>query len=54
MNPPCHNCPDRKVGCHDACPRYLGWKREHDAKREAERQRNLVSVWLSTPNGRRR
>lgn len=39
LNPPCKNCPDRRVGCHSVCERYLEFKTKRDriiAKRRAE------------------
>lgn len=32
--PPCKDCPDREVGCHDKCERYKKWKRYTDERRE--------------------
>ena len=29
---PCHNCPDRCVGCHAKCERYLAAKDEHSRR----------------------
>lgn len=30
LNPPCKNCPDRRVGCHSVCEGYLKFKTERD------------------------
>lgn len=30
----CYNCPDREVGCHAHCERYLQEKNKHDKARE--------------------
>lgn len=31
----CYNCPERSVGCHSHCSKYLLAKKEHD-QRKAE------------------
>ena len=35
----CKDCPDRTIGCHSTCGKYLAQKAEHDL--ETERIRNL-------------
>lgn len=30
---PCKNCPDRAVGCHSTCEKYLAAQREHTKQR---------------------
>jgi hypothetical protein len=37
----CHNCPDRAVGCHGSCKRYLDAKAEHDRERFEKRDAYL-------------
>lgn len=38
---PCKNCPDRYLGCHDHCERYLEDKKKRlDQKEEIRRQNN--------------
>lgn len=33
---PCtRECPERSIGCHARCSRYLAWKANHDAERES-------------------
>lgn len=27
---PCKGCPDRCVGCHSDCERYLAWRKVYD------------------------
>lgn len=29
-NAPCHNCPDRELGCHATCEKYISYKKELD------------------------
>ena len=33
---PCKNCvpPERHLGCHQDCPRYVEWKKQNDERRE--------------------
>ena len=31
MKSPCYMCPDRRQGCHDACPRYRDFRAHIDA-----------------------
>lgn len=38
----CYECPDREVGCHSKCEKFLEYKQKN-ADAEAEKQR----VWLS-------
>lgn len=33
----CMNCPDREVGCHSKCEKYLSWKAERD---------RVKKIWL--------
>lgn len=34
--PPCNNCKDRVLACHDTCQRYIDWKAEIKASNEKE------------------
>lgn len=47
MKPPCKDCPDRKVGCHSTCQRYLDFRKEVDRvnkiKFKEEEQRRLIA-----------
>lgn len=27
---PCKDCPDRHIGCHSDCERYLAWRKVYD------------------------
>lgn len=33
---PCKDCPDREVGCHSKCSRYLNWKEQNEATKRAK------------------
>lgn len=37
---PCKDCPDRQLGCHSLCEKYLAYARERD-KINRNRQVNL-------------
>lgn len=47
----CFECPDRTVGCHGICERYLTEKKEFDAKaaaaREKHDQENMMDSYRS-------
>ena len=32
MKPPCKDCPDRVLGCHKTCEKYLAFREEVDAE----------------------
>lgn len=38
MTFPCHDCPDRKVGCHSTCEKYLLATKENEKALEARRR----------------
>lgn len=38
QRPPCYKCEERHELCHSHCEKYLKWKKEHDAEREAIRK----------------
>ena len=47
--PPCYGCTERLMGCHDRCPKYLGWKQERQDvfdknKLEIETARKLTDT----------
>lgn len=37
--PTCKDCPERHIGCHSTCNRYLDWSRQVRAESQ-ERRRN--------------
>ena len=40
LTQPCEkDCPDRKVGCHDKCEKYLEFRKKLDELRKQERIR---------------
>jgi hypothetical protein len=44
---PCKNCPNRKVGCHSTCQKYLDFRKEVDKinkiKFAEKEQRRLIA-----------
>ena len=39
MRPPCRDCQERCVGCHDSCSRYAEYRAERDRLLEEKRLR---------------
>ncbi len=44
INAPCKDCPDRAMGCHDRCKKYLNYKKQLDEIRE-ENYRKRASLY---------
>ena len=42
----CFHCPDRHPICHDSCPKYAEWRKEHTAER-AHTNRNHAAERIS-------
>ena len=40
---PCYKCEERHDLCHSSCEKYIKWKKEHDAEREAIRREKKIS-----------
>lgn len=36
--PPCYNCPDRQMKCHDRCERYKDYQDDRETIRTAKKQ----------------
>lgn len=49
VQPPCKDCPDRQVGCHAKCEKYIAFRREKD---EQNCQRALQTEILGSMNKR--
>lgn len=49
MSAPCKDCPDRVVGCHSKCEKYISFRKQRDEmlakKAEVNKQNN--DVWDS-------
>ena len=44
----CKDCPDRVIGCHSNCERYIAEKADHDAeKTQIFRERNKEMAQIS-------
>lgn len=37
-NPCCKDCPDRNPACHDHCPQFAAWRKEHAKETDYNRQ----------------
>ena len=40
--PPCKDCQDRYILCHDKCKRYADWKSEIERVKEEKRKYNKM------------
>lgn len=40
---PCQYCPDRVLGCHSTCEKYIAFRAAHDAEVEARRKEQLAN-----------
>ena len=52
-NCPCHECPDREVGCHSRCERYAAWRVKLEKIRKAEREYSMGNDRMSEDTKRR-
>lgn len=43
MKSPCKDCPDRYVGCHDRCSKYLAYKAEREMIRETLHKESIAN-----------
>ena len=54
---PCKDCPERQLGCHSSCSKYLRYRKEVDKenkiRREKEQMNRLVGEDAYFRNGRR-
>ena len=39
----CHNCPDRRQGCHSVCEDYLAYRAKKDKENEERRKEQLIT-----------
>jgi hypothetical protein len=44
----CYNCPDRKLGCHGYCEKYISAKESHEIIIERMREDNRLRKSLNT------
>lgn len=49
MTAPCKNCPEREIGCHSMCDRYIRYAKQREKIREKRMQEQLAdpTVFLS-------
>lgn len=38
----CHNCPDRRQGCHSVCEDYQAYRARIDAEKEKRQKEQMV------------
>lgn len=44
--PPCKDCPDRHLGCHDKCEKYQAFKKESlDYKTEVNKAKSQLAYF---------
>lgn len=53
MEAPCHNCPDRRIGCHSTCGRYKDYKVHNDGLKAARNKEKFISELMSGSRQRR-
>ena len=41
MNSPCKDCPDRHIGCHSDCDKYINYRKELEQLKEQQYKENL-------------
>lgn len=50
--PPCKDCPDRKVGCHSVCEKYIEWQKDNERTRSIKfKAGSLESSLIQIRNG---
>ena len=53
MIPPCKDCPDRQIGCHSTCEKYIEFKKENDKLRKERFIQNQITQYAIEANDRR-
>ena len=43
LKSPCHNCENRKIGCHGSCDKYKEYRQKYDALNEKEKKDKMVT-----------
>lgn len=47
---PCKDCPDRSIGCHSSCEKYLKYVEIHDKERaEIHHKKRLENLGFGAP-----
>lgn len=48
--PPCKDCPDRCIGCHSNCGKYIEWKAKEEKRKsvydEMRKDSNVVNDYV--------
>ena len=50
---PCKQCPNRYVGCHSTCVKYLDWSQQYKIKLEQRREQKKIDNLLFDNQTRR-
>ena len=49
---PCKDCPDRNIGCHSVCEKYLSWSKKHEEEKEVIRKAKAEELMYLSHVGR--
>lgn len=54
-NAPCKDCPDRVVGCHSACEKYIEYRKERDKFLEQRMKETRLrdDLWVTSRHNKR-
>lgn len=52
MNAPCKDCPDRQVGCHSTCEKYITFAKEKREQNESIKKARHEESLYYTPHKR--
>ena len=47
MSAPCKNCPDREIGCHSKCNKYLEFRKKRDEELDRKRREDDVAYAIA-------
>lgn len=50
---PCKDCPDRQVGCHSTCEKYIEFKKEADEQRLKRIEQGNINQYMREASERR-
>lgn len=50
---PCHECKDRRIGCHGECEKYISFSRENKELRERIKTENELFSYKQTENDKK-
>lgn len=44
MTAPCKDCPNRFIGCHASCGKYIAYRKEQDEYNEGKRKKTKSAI----------